>query len=81
MRETYNYCEGCIFWSTHGSHCDYIGITGRARSKICPPGKACTVKNTDPSELNKYRKETYGDDGGMVADIHRAARSKQGERT
>ena len=52
MAERKHPCEGCIFWvygpGPDGKICDYIGITGHARIKICPPGALCTVKTTDP---------------------------------
>lgn len=43
-------CRGCLFLS-HNC-CDFIGMTGTARMKICKPGVDCTVKAT-----TKKRKE------------------------
>lgn len=39
-------CKGCIYLGRAGCHgcCDYIFIKGKPRP--CPPGKACTVKET-----------------------------------
>ena len=56
MAEKKHTCEGCIFWVyvPGGNICDYIGITGHARIKICPPGARCTVKTTDPEKRVGY---------------------------
>ena len=36
-------CAGCLFKCMEGT-CDFLIITGHARSKICPPGDKCTVR-------------------------------------
>lgn len=36
--------ETCLYFS--GGTCDYLLITGHARSLICPSGRRCTVKTT-----------------------------------
>lgn len=33
----------CKYYSLRHDGCDYMLITGHARSKICPPGEKCTV--------------------------------------
>lgn len=44
------YCSECIYYlpispTCPGTKsCHYMEITGHARSKICPPGKECTVR-------------------------------------
>ena len=36
-------CSGCLFQCSEGT-CDFMVVTGRARSGICPPGDGCTVR-------------------------------------
>lgn len=50
-----NPCAGCMYyrrmyWSGDGEtkSCDYLLVTGHARSLICPPGEGCTVKKIGP---------------------------------
>ena len=61
-------CEGCIDWVpvsvTYGGSdrvCDYIGHTGHARIKICPPRELCTVKSTVPRSecVERYDRGGY----------------------
>jgi len=42
--EVKKHCKGCKYYSEIAGVCDYRQITGRLRSKICGPGKFCTVK-------------------------------------
>ena len=51
-------CAGCIYYASLsetnngvGYFCDYIGATNRARSKICDPGEACTVRAAEREDV------------------------------
>lgn len=62
------YCKGCAYYvllsptnSDGGMRvCDYIGFTGKARSKICPAGEGCTVKAKTPEMPSAERYDQGG---------------------
>lgn len=43
-------CAKCRWSDKWTRCCDYISLTGHARSRICPPGDACTVFELDKGE-------------------------------
>ena len=57
-------CKGCVdasrIYGTRQYVCDFLLHTGRARSLICPPGAACTMKSTKPRSLDDIKPETRG---------------------
>jgi tRNA(Ile2) C34 agmatinyltransferase TiaS len=54
-------CKGCRYLSQIASGlrvCDYIGVTGKARSKICNPGADCT--EYDAAASRRVLSHQYG---------------------
>lgn len=68
-------CRGCVYAGKIAESCpdqlvcDYLLITGHARSKICPGGKDCTVREEgikrcdplSPRYRSKADKERLGE--------------------
>ena len=62
MRRRYDpaECAGCLFRCVEGT-CDFMVVTGRARSGICPPGRACTVRvETERAYYDRCREYMAG---------------------
>ena len=55
-------CKGCVDSSripgTRQYVCDFLLHTGRARSLVCLPGAACTMKSTKPRPLEEIKAVT-----------------------
>ena len=78
MRSGKNPCAGCmyyrrVYWSGDGEikSCDYLLITGHARSLICPPGEGCTVKKIGPPAPGELDADITGRPKGSLRDGHR----------
>ena len=70
-----NPCTGCKYYrplSTCGKGenraCDYLLITGHARSLICPPGKRCTVREEGPQLPGELDADITGRPKGSLRD-------------